>query len=151
MGLELHAVSHIGLCVSDLDRSMSFYRDLLGFRERNRIEVRGPLASQLLQLAEVELEAIYLERDGLVLELLAYRSPGTLAGPSPRPMNQTGLTHLSLQASDPGGLLDEFRQRGVEVREATVVRLGDRVVAFLLQDPDGQTLEITAVPQGSVD
>lgn len=145
MGLKLHAVSHIGICVSDLEQSLGFYRDLLGFRETNRLEVQGVLASQLLQLPDVDLAAIYLERDGLTLELLYYRHPDGLAGERPRPMNQHGLTHISLQAEDPAAALAEFRAQGVEVLDSTVVQVGGAVVAFLLLDPDGQTLEITAV------
>ena len=144
MRLALHAVSHIGLCVSDLEVSLCFYRDLLGFRERDRLEVQGDLASRLLQLADVDLVAVYLERDGLTLELLHYRNPESVAGERARPMHQHGFTHLSLQAEDPSAVLGGFRDAGVEVLESTIVKVGDVVVAFLLRDPDGQTLEITA-------
>ena len=144
MSLALHAVSHIGLCVSDLEVSLGFYRDLLGFRERDRLEVQGDLASRLLQLADVDLVAVYLERDGLTLELLHYHHPESVAGDRARPMHQHGFTHLSLQAEDPCAVLGEFRDAGVEVLESTIVKVGDVVVAFLLRDPDGQTLEITA-------
>ena len=143
--LELHAVSHIGLCVADLERSLGFYRDLLGFRERDRLEVHGPLAAQLLRLQDVDLVAVYLERDGLTLELLHYRHPEGTAAIRSRPMNQHGLTHISLQAVAPGAALAELRRQGVEIAEATVVQVKGSVVAFLFQDPDGQTLEITAV------
>jgi len=149
--MELCGVSHIGLCVGDLDRSLSFYRDLLGFEERSRLEVQGALASRLLQLPEVDLEAVYLERGGFTLELLHYRSPGAVDGEDPRPMNQRGLTHISLPSPDPGAAMDAFRAAGVAVLEPSVVRVGDVVVAFLLQDPDGQILEITAIPGGSSD
>ena len=149
--MELSGVSHIGLCVADLARSLAFYTALLGFEEKSRLEVQGALASQLLQLAEVDLEAVYLQRGDFTLELLHYRSPGAVDGETPRPMNQRGLTHISLQSPDPGAALETFRAAGVAVLEPTVVRVGDVVMAFLLQDPDGQILEITATPGGSDD
>ena len=39
--MSIQRLSHIGICVSDLQRSLGFYRDALGFRELSRIAVEG--------------------------------------------------------------------------------------------------------------
>ena len=57
-------LSHIGVCVSDLERSVAFYRDALGFRQISAIDVSGADADALLELEGVKLRATYLERDG---------------------------------------------------------------------------------------
>ena len=36
--------SHIGICVSDLERSLTFYRDGLGFEEGPRFDLDYPIA-----------------------------------------------------------------------------------------------------------
>ncbi len=57
-------MTHIGICVTDLARATAFYRDGLGFQPRAEFHVSGPPSTTLLRLAEVDLQAVYLERDG---------------------------------------------------------------------------------------
>jgi catechol 2,3-dioxygenase-like lactoylglutathione lyase family enzyme len=39
--MAVRRFSHLGLCVADLERSLRFYRDGLGFRERSSLDVGG--------------------------------------------------------------------------------------------------------------
>jgi len=70
---SIQRFSHVGICVSDLERSLAFYRDALGFREVGRLDVTGEAPETLLGLRDVDLEAVFLERDGVRIELLHYR------------------------------------------------------------------------------
>ena len=54
---------HVGICVRDLDRSIRFYRDGLGFEEAGGLEISGEPTTALMELPDVELRAVYLERD----------------------------------------------------------------------------------------
>ena len=99
LGMQVQRLSHIGICVTDLEASVAFYRDALGFSEISRLAVSGPESEQLLELKDVALRAVYLERDGTRIELLRFDSPGETGGPGPRPVNQTGLTHLSFRVA----------------------------------------------------
>jgi catechol 2,3-dioxygenase-like lactoylglutathione lyase family enzyme len=140
-------VSHIGICVSDWRRSLHFYQDLLGFRSLHELEVSGGPASRLLQLEKVELRAVYLERDGLRIELLHYEQPGPVSGTTPRPMNQLGLTHLSLRVDDLDKVVHELREAGVEIRDDTRIDLpAARTKAVFISDPDGASIELVEQP-----
>lgn len=145
--MTIQALSHIGLCVSDLASSERFYCEGLGFQRLHPLRVEGREAARLLGIEGVELEALYLERDGMRLELLHFAQPGQHTEAHPRPMNQCGLTHLSLRTDD------------LERDLATLERLGGRVlpetrvdhpgfqshVAFLT-DPDGTRIELVQMP-----
>ena len=48
--MSVQRLSHIGICVSELERSVRFYRDVLGFEELSRLQVSGPESARLLQL-----------------------------------------------------------------------------------------------------
>jgi glyoxylase I family protein len=135
--------SHLGLCVRDLARAHAFYVDGLGFRELARMTSRGAETSRLLGLARVELEAVYLERDGLRLELLHYRSPGSEAASGARPMNLAGLTHLSLIVSDLDASLASLTALGATALPESRIesRQFASRVAFVL-DPDGTRIEL---------
>src|SRR5262245_53420801 len=97
--VPIERLTHIGICVSDLDRALRFYRDALGFRFEHDLEVEGELCDTLLRLRGTKLHAVYLTRDGVRIELLHYPSP-----PAPphreRVMNEYGLTHLSFRVAD---------------------------------------------------
>ena len=60
--MAVQRLSHVGLCVSDLDRSTAFYRDALGFTERSSIEVAGTDAETLVGLEERQVELCLLVR-----------------------------------------------------------------------------------------
>ena len=119
-------LSHIGICVSDRVRSLRFYHDLLGFRFVSELKVAGAPPSTLLRLPDVELRAIYLEREGVRIELLYYEAPGHQGDGSPRPMNQLGLTHLSLRTDDLEATLAELNEAGVEILADTRIDVPHR-------------------------
>jgi catechol 2,3-dioxygenase-like lactoylglutathione lyase family enzyme len=136
-------VSHIGICVSDWQRSLRFYRDLLGFQHVYELELAGEPSSTLLQLDDVEFRAIYLERDGVRIELLHFEQPGHTAAQTPRPMNQLGLTHLSLRVDDLNAFAKELEQVGVELLDATRIEVASvGAKAMFVTDPDGTLIEL---------
>lgn len=131
--------SHVGLCVSDLERSLVFYRDGLGFAERKRLDVAGDAAETLLALSDLDLRAVFLERDGLRIELLHYDSPGQRGSGEPRPMNALGLTHLAMRVDDLDAAVAAVEQAGGRVLRATRTRS-----AIFVTDPDGTRIELVA-------
>jgi catechol 2,3-dioxygenase-like lactoylglutathione lyase family enzyme len=139
-------LTHIGLCVSDLESSLHFYRDLLGFSLRSELRVSGEPSRTLLRLAEVDLHAVYLERDGVCLELLHYAVPGAVGAGEPRPMNARGLTHLSLRVDDLDAVLAALRAGGTRVLEETLIRPRPGAAAVFVCDPDATLIELVQGP-----
>ena len=69
--------NHVGICVTDLDRSRRFYQEVLQFRFWWELDAPDEGTSQLLEIPKpVGLHAVYLVRDGLVLELLHFAQAG---------------------------------------------------------------------------
>ena len=140
-------MTHIGICVSELERSLHFYRDLLGFRYRSELRVQGEPSDTLLRLRGVDLQAVYLERDGTRIELLHYVAPGAVGDDTPRPMNGRGLTHLSLRVDTLADSLRELRAAGVRVIDESLIDLPDfGVAAIFITDPDGTLIELVQSP-----
>jgi glyoxylase I family protein len=140
-------LTHIGICVSDCERSLRFYRDVLGFTYRSELQVAGEPSNTLLQLENVELRAVYLERDGTRIELLHYASPGHRGDGKPRPMNQLGLTHLSLRVDDLAATLADLAQAGVQILHRTHIDIpAFEAAAIFIADPDGTLIELVQSP-----
>jgi catechol 2,3-dioxygenase-like lactoylglutathione lyase family enzyme len=135
--------SHLGICVSDLERALGFYRDALGFAVESELRVDGEPSETLLRLADVRLRAVYLVRDGVRIELLHYESPGSVGDGAPRPMNQRGLTHLSFQVDDLDAELARLEARGARVlRDTRIDNATLRARAIFVTDPDGTLVEL---------
>jgi len=142
--------SHLGLCVSDVERSRRFYCEGLGFREASRLEVKGEPSDTLLELEGVELEAVYLLRDGFCLELLHYRAPLAVGEAAPRAMNALGLTHLSFRVADLDATARRLASLGARVLEHTRIdNPGLGALAVFLVDPDGARIELVESGEGS--
>ncbi|MGW1741851.1 VOC family protein [Nocardia sp. NPDC001965] len=128
------ATGHIGLNVSELDRSARFYRDVLGFEE-------------LATGAEGERRWAFLGSAGELVLTLWQQSAGEF------PVDRPGLHHLSFRVSS----LDEVRRVEAALTEHAVNFLYDGVVAhgegadsggIFFADPDGIRLEVFA-PSGA--
>ena len=145
--MALLRLTHVGICVSDWERSLHFYRDVLGFRQVSELRVVGEPSNTLLQIQDVDLKVVYLERDGTRIELLHYGSPGHRGDGQPRPMNQLGLTHLSIRVENLAAMLDELRAVGVGILEQTRIDIpAFGAAAVFVTDPDGTRIELVQSP-----
>jgi catechol 2,3-dioxygenase-like lactoylglutathione lyase family enzyme len=139
-------LTHVGICVADMERALRFYRDLLGFRPEHALHVEGEPSDTLLRLRGVVLDAVYLERDGVRIELLRFASPPA-PPPRARPMHERGLTHLSFRVADLDVTLAALRAAGERVLDETVIRMPEyRAAACFVVDPDGQLIELVQSP-----
>lgn len=144
--MSVQAITHVGLCVSDLERSRVFYRDLLGFEERTKLAIDGGTSEQLLEVEDLKLRCIFLERDGLRIELMHYGAATTGDG-RVTPIFQRGLTHFALRVDDLDDMVTRLEAGGAEILRHTEIRnddFGARVVFAV--DPDGVRLELIQSP-----
>lgn len=140
-------VSHFGICVTDLARSVAFY-SALGFAEAEGFELRKgkdtPI-DRLLRMEGIHLHGRFMRRtDGVALELLQFDSPvaGHCQG---RPaMNEPGLlTHLSLLVEDLEEAAEALEAAGGRCFGETRTYFEDSGVhAVFCSDPDGLRIEL---------
>lgn len=129
--------NHVGHCVTDLGRARRFYQELLGFEFDRQIKVPDAPADRLLRIeAPLGMTAVYLRKDAVVLELMQFDRPGNPPA-RPRPVNEPGLTHLSMCVADVAGTAGRVAELGGEVLEDT-----DVGAALFVRDPDGQLIEL---------
>lgn len=135
-------LTHIGICVSDLARSVAFYRDALGLEPVGELRVAGEPTSTLLGVDDLDLELVYLERDGVRVELLRFLGPGTEDGAAVRPFNHVGLTHISVRVASIDAVVDRIVAAGGSLVEGTLVRFDGGSRGVLTLDPDGTRIEL---------
>jgi lactoylglutathione lyase len=132
-------VTHVGICVSDLDRARRFYIDALGFAEEQVVDI-GEGFDGLLEVPGASIRAAFVAKDGIRLELLAYAKPAVEGSGEVRPMTRTGFTHLSCVVGDVDAVLARVRKAGGQVLEAT--RITTMGTMIFCTDPDGTRVEL---------
>ncbi len=148
---RLGGLHHIGLTVSDIDRSISFYRDLLGMAlERRRPHVDSDYVGLQTGYPGVVLSAASFRvapDQPQTLEIVQYMNR---AGPAAETAtNRPGNSHLCLTVDDLRACHADLVARGVRFKSEPVAitagpNVGGLVVYFY--DPDGYTLELFQPP-----
>ncbi len=149
----LKSIFHTSWTVENLDRSIAFYRDLLGFaligtRERQGIEIETVVgfAQADLHIAFLRLPAAPVGISGHHLELIEYRHPRGLK--LDIRTCDTGSAHLALETDTIRDDYERLLRAGVKIVSEPVVFKGGvagEVLACYLRDPDGFTIELVQV------
>jgi catechol 2,3-dioxygenase-like lactoylglutathione lyase family enzyme len=141
---DIPAFSHFGICVSDLERSLRFYCDALGFEKAESHEI-GQEFARLMDFDGVAVTSQFIRREATAIELLAFREPAPFGPRERRAVNQLGLTHLSFRVRDVAATAARIVALGGAVVESsrTTVELGGTPLEFVYcTDPDGVRVEL---------
>ena len=136
--------SHFGICVSDLERSLRFYCDALGF-EKAESHAIGSEFARLMDFNDVAVTSQFIRRGPTAIELLAFEEPTPIGARERRPVNQLGLTHLSFRVCDVAATVARMVELGGAVVESsrTTIDLGGTALEFVYcTDPDGVRVEL---------
>ena len=141
---------HTGFTVSDLDRSVAFYCDLLGCEVLARQEKAGGYLAEIVGYPDAHVRMAHLRVPGgeQVIELFQYLSPlGDRADIEPR---NVGASHLCFIVADLPALYDSLLERGVTSFLSPPVEVDTGInrggLGLYLRDPDGITVELFQPP-----
>jgi catechol 2,3-dioxygenase len=131
--MKAHYLGHVVFYVKDLERSLKFYRDLLGFSEVGRI-FEGRAAALTSGRTHHELLLIQVGD-----------------APGPPHGRRRGLYHIGIKIGDS---LDELRTAKRELEQAGVEidGMSDHTVSqsLYLRDPDGNEVEVYVDAEASL-
>ena len=139
-GAAVLSLSHFGVCVTNLERSLRFYCDGLGFEKAEGYDVGNEFAASLEVAGDVKLRSQFIRRKDIAIELMEYASPGVIGEPSQR-RNQLGLTHLSFYCDDIDAWVARLVECGGTVIESTRA-VNPGIALIFCADPDGTRVEL---------
>jgi catechol 2,3-dioxygenase-like lactoylglutathione lyase family enzyme len=149
------AVSAVGFTVSDMDRSVAFYRDVLTFSPISDVEVDGPEYDQLWGIFGVRARVVRLQLGEQQLELIEFLSPPDVRPiPVPSYSNDLWFQHIAIVVRDMDEAWAQLRKhhvRQISPRPQTIpvsntAAAGIKAIKF--RDPDGHNLELLWFPDG---
>lgn len=136
------ALRHAGIVVTDLRRSLRFYRDLLGFRAWREALEAGPYIDAVVGLRGARVRWAKLRAPGGGrLELLQYLSHPRRAPRRVR-ANDIGASHVAVTVRDVAALCRTLRRRGLRVHGGPATAPDGKVKVAYVLDPDGAIVEL---------
>jgi glyoxylase I family protein len=142
------SVDHTGFTVSNLERALAFWRDVLGFELSHRPHQTGTLASEITGVPGAEISIAVLKGHGHKIELLEYGAPADRKHVKLRPCD-VGFVHVALLVDNLDAVLERIAASGWKAagKAQTLTagpNAGKRVV--YVRDPDGTTIELMERP-----
>jgi catechol 2,3-dioxygenase-like lactoylglutathione lyase family enzyme len=147
-------VDSIGLTVSDLDRSVEFYTNVLTFEKVAESEHMGEDFEHLQGIFGLHTRTARLRLGGEFIELTEYLTPRGRPAPVDAHSNDHWFQHVAIVVSDMDRTYARLRQFKVEHASTAPQRLPDwnnnaaGIRAFYFHDPDGHALEVIYFPTG---
>ena len=135
----IKTIDHIGILTNDLQRSVEFYTDVLGFSISAKIE-----------MDDAGFSAIFVEKNGSRIELMGYRDaiPERSGGIEIKlgggliPIND----HITFSVDDIEATVTELKEKGVKFSlEPVQLEGGMKIASF--KDPDGVLIELVEHPE----
>jgi catechol 2,3-dioxygenase-like lactoylglutathione lyase family enzyme len=136
-------MSHVAFCVRDIEQSLAFYRDALGFRVRNdRLQETTtgglPHVYKHRRATRRQVTLTYGEGDARP-QLVITEHPGEPPDGEPIKLDQIGISHLSFTVPSVAQLTEELLAKGYKTSgppDAFKDTLG-RICTVFFFDPDG--------------
>jgi len=147
------SADHTGITVSNLQRSLAFWRDVLGFEFSHTAHQTGELAQEITGVAGAEIKLAVLKGPGgHKIELLEYLEPPDRKRQTDHRPCDVGHVHVALIVNDLEPLLPKIAASGWKAAGQPQTlksgpNAGKRVV--YVRDPDGTTIEFMQPPDRS--
>ncbi|MCK5117957.1 MAG: VOC family protein [Candidatus Latescibacteria bacterium] len=140
--MTMKNIRHTGIVVTDMERSLRFYRDLLGLVPVIDFTEESEYIDTLCALDGVRLRMVKLvAEDGGMIELLQYlshprqRSEGNA-------LCEIGPTHMAFTVDDVDKVFADWSAEGIRCNCPPQMSPDGKAKLFFCQDPDGTFLEI---------
>jgi catechol 2,3-dioxygenase-like lactoylglutathione lyase family enzyme len=144
------SADHTGITVSNLERSLNFWRDVLGLELSHTAHQTGEMANEITGVKGAEIKLAVLKAPGgHKIELLQYLAPPDRKLANVWPCD-LGHVHVALLVSDLEVVLERIAAAGWKAagKPQTLTsgpNAGKRVI--YVRDPDGTTIELMELPR----
>ena len=153
----VQSIGPVAMTVGNMERSIGFYSDVLGFDKVSDVEVFGDAYEHLQGIFGLRMRVVKLRLGGEAIELREYLTPRGRPIPVDSRSHDRWFQHVAIIVSDMDRAYARLRQHRVEHASPAPQRLPDWNVnaggirAFYFKDPDGDPLEILWFPEGKGD
>lgn len=138
----IRGIHHIALSIKDMDRSLAFYRDLLGLEVAmdKSWENAGETGDKILRVKGTAARQVMLKCGDAMVELFQFNRPEPAPMAEDRPVIDRGITHLCFDVKDVDAEYERLSKAGV-IFHCEPQNLGSNCRTTYGRDPDGNVVE----------
>lgn len=151
---QVTKVMAVNITVRDMDRSLQFYTNVLGFQKLADTAISGTAPEQLMGLFGLHARVARLQLGDETIELTDYLTAGGRSIPEDARSNDLYFQHIAIVVSDMDRAFRqvkaahaEFVSTAPQTLPATIPAAAG-IRAFYFHDPDGHNLELIYYPKG---
>ncbi|PZN34042.1 MAG: VOC family protein [Proteobacteria bacterium] len=141
---RIKGLHHAGLSVSDLDRSIAFYCDLLGMRLLRQDAFQPGSLDRITALPGARGRSAMLQAGAQYLELFEFATPTPRPRDVSAPVCDHGISHVCVEVTDLEGAYRRLSEAGV--RFHCPPQAFAHMKATYARDPDGNVVELLEIP-----
>jgi catechol 2,3-dioxygenase-like lactoylglutathione lyase family enzyme len=151
---QVKRVDAIGITVSEMNRSVKFYSEVLGFKKVSDMEFVGREYEQLEGIFGLHIRVVRMQLGDEFIELTDYLTSGGRRIPEDAKSNDLIFQHIAIVVSDMEKAYDRLREFNVEYVSTAPQTLpksiagAEGIKAFYFHDPDNHNLELIYFPSG---
>ena len=147
----ISAIDHINIVVSDMERSVKFYTEVLGLEKIGSVHLEGDWIDEVAGLKGVNAESVnVVAPEGEVkIELFCFKTPRGESIPANQLSNTVGIRHFAFRVDDIHASHKKLKEAGVNplsepvtIPDSVIPNSPVRKTMFYFHDPDGVMIEI---------
>ena len=139
----IHNIRHIGLVVSDIDKSLEFYHNILGLKIQGKTDENDEFIKKLLKNENSHLKTIKLSTSNNATRIELISIKNKLIHSARKQLNETGLTHISLTVNNLDKIYEVLKQKNVEFNCPPTLSPDKTLKVTFCKDFEGNFLELT--------
>ena len=137
-------IRHTGIVVIDLEASIQFYRDVLGFQIAKQMEEEGDYIDNVLSLKNVKVTTVKMIcLSGQMIELLKYHSHPS--EPWTREIHEIGITHIAFTVDDLNMAYERLKEKGIQLNSPPQLSPDGYAKITFCRAPEGTLIELVEV------
>jgi len=136
-------IRHVGLVVSNLDKSLMFYRDLLGLKIQGTTSEEGDFISSITSIDNVKLNTIKLSADDNSTRIELIELLSEIPTTNNTQLSTKGFTHIALTVSNLDELYIKLQNKGIKFTCKPKLSPNRKLKITFCRDFEGNFLELT--------
>jgi catechol 2,3-dioxygenase-like lactoylglutathione lyase family enzyme len=137
-------IRHTGIVVADLEASLYFYRDLLGFQVAKQMEEAGDYIDNISSLRNVKVTTVKMTSpSGQMIELLKYHSHPVEQ--KTREICESGISHIAFTVDDLDIEYERLKGKGIQFNSPPQLSPDGYAKVTFCRAPEGTLIELVEV------